>query len=77
MTKKSLLAIVNGIVGKVVLKIDPDKAEDAKVTPEEEDQARTLVAIALQRNRDVLVAEASRALLPVAPVAPVAPAVSV
>ena len=82
MTKKELNLIVEGIVAAVVLKategcVGPDGTADTyEPSTSEHDEARTLVGIALRRNRAAILA-AIPVFAPMAsatPVAAVAPA---
>ena len=84
MTKKELNAIVEGIVAAVVLKATEcdengvARTDAYEPTAAEQDEARTLVGIALKRNRSAILA-AIPVFAPMASSAPVAvtePAVS-
>ena len=56
MTKKELNAIVEGICAAVVLKATEGQPDTYEPSPSEHDEARTLVGIALKRNRAAILA---------------------
>ena len=56
MTKKELAKIVDGITAAVTLRLTEGQGDNYEPTLAEQDEARTLVGIALKRNRPALLA---------------------